>query len=104
MEKANGISSVNTVHSLTNGKAKLVANQPKDGKLDFKDQLNKAIRSVEKLQEDADKLSMEMVTGKDAPLHETMIALEKADISLRLLIQVRNKLIEAYKEVMHMQF
>jgi flagellar hook-basal body complex protein FliE len=33
-----------------------------------------------------------------------MIAIQKADISMRLLLTVRNKVIEAYKEIMHMQF
>jgi flagellar hook-basal body complex protein FliE len=43
------------------------------------------------------------VTGK-AGIHETMIALQKADISLRLLLQIRNKAMDAYREVMRMQF
>lgn len=41
-------------------------------------------------------------TGKSQNLHETMIALEKADISFSLLVSVRNKLLEAYREVMRM--
>jgi len=38
----------------------------------------------------------------DAPLHETMVAVTKADISLRLLVNVRNKLLDAYRQVMRM--
>ncbi len=41
-------------------------------------------------------------TGKAQNLHETMIALEKADISFSLLVSVRNKLLDAYREVMRM--
>ncbi len=70
----------------------------------FSERLKKALREIDDLQENADKLSRELAIGHSAPLHETMIALEKADISLRLFIQVRNKIVEAYREVMHMQF
>lgn len=49
----------------------------------------------------ADKAVQRYVRG-DAPLHETMIALTKADVSLRLLVNVRNKLLDAYREVMRM--
>mgnify|MGYP001547256465 CR=1 len=38
----------------------------------------------------------------DKPIHETMVAVTKADISLRLMVNVRNKLLEAYREVMRM--
>ncbi|HDM76228.1 MAG TPA: flagellar hook-basal body complex protein FliE [Deltaproteobacteria bacterium] len=70
----------------------------------FGERLRKALEEIDTLQENADKLSKELAIGHNAPLHETMIALEKADISLRLFIQVRNKVVEAYREVMHMQF
>ena len=43
-----------------------------------------------------------MVTGKSHNLHEMMIALDRADVSLRLATKVRNKAIEAYQEIMRM--
>ena len=43
-------------------------------------------------------------TGKHQDLHEIMIATGKADISFRLLLQIRNKLLEGYQEIMRMQF
>ena len=46
---------------------------------------------------------VDLLQGK-ADIHETMIALQKADISMRLLLTIRNKVIEAYREIMHMQF
>ena len=42
--------------------------------------------------------------GKGHDLHDVMIAGEKADLSLRLLLQIRNKLLDAYQEIMRMQF
>jgi flagellar hook-basal body complex protein FliE len=62
-----------------------------------------AIDRVDGMDKEADKSIMDLLKGK-ADIHETMIALQKADISMRLLLAVRNKAIEAYKEITHMQF
>ncbi len=52
--------------------------------------------------EEADQAALKVNTG-EADLHDAMIAMEKADISLRMLVQVRNKAVDAYKEIMRMQ-
>jgi flagellar hook-basal body complex protein FliE len=57
------------------------------------DQINEANQKTE-----------EFATGKHHDLHEIMIATEKASISFRLLLQIRNKLLEGYQEIMRMQF
>ena len=62
-----------------------------------------AIDRVDGMDKKADKSIMDLLKGK-ADIHETMIALQKADISMRLLLAIRNKAIEAYKEITHMQF
>jgi flagellar hook-basal body complex protein FliE len=41
--------------------------------------------------------------GQAPSVHDTMIAMEKADVSLRLTTKVRNKVVEAYQEIMRMQ-
>ncbi len=69
----------------------------------FTDTLKEAIHTVDNLQKDADVKMQELVTGKSQNIHETMIAAEKADVALRLMIQVRNKIIDAYQEIMRMQ-
>lgn len=69
----------------------------------FSDALSQAVNDVNKLQQDADKAVMSVQTGNTGNLHEAIIALEKADISFRTMLQVRNKLIEAYQEIMRMQ-
>ena len=69
----------------------------------FSETLKDAIQSVNQLQKDADTKVQNLATGKSENLHETMIATEKADIALRLMVQVRNKIIDAYQEVMKMQ-
>lgn len=69
----------------------------------FADSLKKAVNSVDALQKDADVKMQELATGKSQNIHETMIAAEKADIALKLMVQVRNKIIDAYQEIMRMQ-
>jgi flagellar hook-basal body complex protein FliE len=51
----------------------------------------------------ADQDTREMIAGKK-DIHQAMISIEQAHISMRLLIQVRNKVISAYEEIMRMQF
>ena len=53
---------------------------------------------------EADQMAREFAVGKDHDLHEVMIASEKAGLSLRFLLQIRNKLLEAYQQIMRMQF
>jgi len=52
---------------------------------------------------ESDRLTRESAAGGPVDLHDVMIAMEKADISLRLLVQVRNKALDAYQEIMRMQ-
>ncbi|MCC6278016.1 MAG: flagellar hook-basal body complex protein FliE [Oligoflexia bacterium] len=69
----------------------------------FADTLTDAVNSVNQLQKESDRKMQELATGKSQNIHETMIATEKADIALKLMVQVRNKIIEAYQEIMRMQ-
>lgn len=62
--------------------------------------------SVEKAnlhQTEADSAIKELVAGRNKNIHETLLAVERADASLKMMMQVRNKIIDAYKEVMRMQ-
>ena len=78
------------------------ANQP-SGTKSFADTLNEAIGSVNQLQKTSDKGMQDLATGRTDNIAEVMIASEKADIALKLMMQVRNKIIDAYQEVMKMQ-
>jgi len=69
----------------------------------FRKMLQTSIAEVNQLQNAADNSIEQLVAGRSRNLHETMIAMEKADISFRLMMEVRNKIIEAYNEVMRMQ-
>ena len=69
----------------------------------FAETLQSAVGQVNENQVAADRAVEKLQTGESRNLHEVMISLEKADISMRLLVQVRNKVIEAYQEIMRMQ-
>ncbi len=69
----------------------------------FADTLNEAIQNVNELQKSSDKAMQNLATGRTDNVAEVMIAAEKADISLKLMVQVRNKIIDAYQEIMKMQ-
>ena len=63
-----------------------------------------SISQVDHLQHQADLAMQEGSIKGAARIDETMVKLEEADISLRLLTKVRNKALEAYQEIMRMQF
>ncbi len=68
----------------------------------FTDFLKAQLENVNSLQKEADTAVAAMVTGQSGNVHETMIALDKADVSFRMMIKVRTKIIDAYHEVMRM--
>lgn len=67
----------------------------------FDQAISKAISQVEKLQTEGDTEAAKL-GGGEGNLHETMLALEKADIGMRVALKVRNKVVEAYNEIMRM--
>ena len=69
----------------------------------FADFLQDAVKDANRLQVAADRAVEGVQTGENHNLHEAMISMEKADISLRLVVQLRNKVVEAYQEIMRLQ-
>ena len=74
-----------------------------DAQKSFAATLNEAINSVNSLQNDSNKAMQNLATGRTDNVAEVMITAEKADIALKLMVQVRNKIIDAYQEIMKMQ-
>jgi flagellar hook-basal body complex protein FliE len=74
--------------------------KPKD--TGFGNVLGNYIKDVNKDQLDSKKIVTDFIEGKDVELHEVMIAGEKAKTSLELLMQIRNKTIDMYKELTRM--
>ncbi len=65
--------------------------------------LRSKVEEVNQMKLDADKAVEKVELGNSGSIHEAMIALEKADISFQTMLQVRNRILEAYQEVMRMQ-
>lgn len=92
-----GLSSVSG--SVTTGSSSIGSNRS----VNFSDVLNNALEQVIDAQEANEESSIALISGEDEGLENTMIAAEKAELMLSLTITVRNKLVEAYNEVMKMQ-
>ena len=69
----------------------------------FLDLLKEGIADVNKGMKESDKSSMDLATGKSSNIHQTMLAVTKAELGFNMLVQLRNKAIEAYQDVMRMQ-
>jgi flagellar hook-basal body complex protein FliE len=69
----------------------------------FGNMLAQSLKEVNRLHMEADEAVENLAAGKQKNIHETMIALEKADVAFQLLMQVRNKIISAYETIMRMQ-
>ncbi len=69
----------------------------------FSESLKESLNEVNQLKKAAEASVTNLTTGKDQELHQTMIALEKADVSFKLMMQVRNKILSAYEEISRMQ-
>lgn len=65
--------------------------------------LKDGIKEVNTTLKESDKASVDMAAGKPVNLHETMLAVTKAELAFNLTVQMRNKIVEAYQEVMKMQ-
>lgn len=77
--------------------------QAKNGLADFGKAIKGALEKVDLAQKEGNRSIAALLRG-EASVTETMVATQKADISMRLMLTVRNKAIEAYKEIMRMQF
>lgn len=71
---------------------------------DFMSMLNGAMKQADSLQNDANTQVANLLRGDGQDVHGAMIAVEKADISFQLMMQVRNKVVNAYQEISRMQF
>lgn len=83
--------------------SKLQKKEPDAAGANFKDVLKEALQDVDQAQKASDQQIQKVISGEIQDVHTAMIAMQKADLSFQMMMQVRNKLIEAYHEVMRMQ-
>lgn len=71
---------------------------------EFAKKITRAVDEVDCLEADSKRLTQDAVLGRVENLHDVMIAAEKARTAMNLTLEVRGKVLEAYKEVMRLQF
>mgnify|MGYP005849728131 FL=1 len=99
------IDPITSVHTLTpgGGPGTGPAGPPGAALESFGKLLNNALESLNRLDNTASQAVARLAAGEDVDLHQVMIAVQEADIAFQLALQVRNKLVDAYHEVMRMQ-
>jgi flagellar hook-basal body complex protein FliE len=70
-----------------------------EGGSDFASQLQAAFNRIERLHSDADQQIAGLLNGQGEDIHKVLIAVEKANLSFQLMMQVRNKIIQAYRDL-----
>ena len=69
----------------------------------FKDVLLRSIHEVNAMQQDADRAVEQLATGGDVTTAEVLTAVQKADIAFRMMMQIRNKVVQAYQEIQNIR-
>jgi flagellar hook-basal body complex protein FliE len=95
MTEINSIGSIGSVNSVQGKTA------PKESGENFELLLKDAVNKVNTVQNEAEKAIQELAGGGD--ISSAVIAMEKADLSFQVMIEVRNKLLNAYEEIMRLQ-
>jgi flagellar hook-basal body complex protein FliE len=86
------------------GQASATASPESSSKVSFSDALKNSLQNVSDAQNGADQMGQRFAAGDNSvSLSDTMIAMQKASISFQATLQVRNKLVSAYHDIMNMQ-
>jgi len=95
---------IKLLENIGNNFKSLYGNEKSVSKADtpFSSFFEQSLEKVNELKLDAAQATEQLVTGNKKDIHNTMIALQKADISMELMLQVRNKMIAAYDEIRKM--
>lgn len=97
------ITNVSPVSGLNAGGGTQSGNATGQGVDSFSKILGAAIQNLNQVEAGANQAVAQLSSGEDVDLHQVMIAMQEADIAFQMALQVRNKLVEAYQEVMRMQ-
>lgn len=74
----------------------------KSSGMSFTDHLKQGIQEVNAKSVTSDKMNVEVATGRNGNIHDAMLAATQAELSFNLMVQLRNKALEAYSEIMRM--
>lgn len=98
MADLNNVSGLSTADLL--GKSNTKTQATGEG---FADALKKSLDNVNEMQQDGEKAMSDLATGQVKDLHQAALAIDKAEISMKLMLEVRNKALNAYKEISRTQ-
>ncbi len=93
----------NSIMNINNGYQSVRKLTPAEAQNSFKVALSEALNNVNNAQHASTLATGKLARGENIDLHQVMITAQKASISLQATIEVRNKVVEAYQEVMRMQ-
>lgn len=94
---------VSAVSLLNNISLKNSDNNTKNNSVDFSQYIKSALDSINSKYLEADEAVNSLVTGDAKDIHTVMLATEEAKLSLELATEIRNKIVDAYKELMNVQ-
>jgi flagellar hook-basal body complex protein FliE len=90
---------------LVTGRAQEKAAPREDGQVkSFGDTLKDSLKTVNDMQTEKSSMIKEFAAGENQNVHELMITMQKAGLSMQMTSAIRNKVMESYKEIMHMHF
>ena len=96
---ARGLESLKGIEGFEGLEGLKTLNSPQETAPSFKEFLLDALDHVNSMQHDADHAVEQLATGKDVNAAEVLTAVQKADLSFRMMMQIRNKLVQAYQEI-----
>lgn len=99
MANVHSIKALSTADLLANKSS----NATEASSTDFAQELKNALGNVNQMQVDGEKAMSDIATGSVKDLHQAAIAIDKAEISMKLMLEVRNKALNAYKEITRTQ-
>ena len=94
---------INSINNIANSLNSIGSTKNADKVSNFSDFLNNALEKVNTLQQESTEATNKFITGESDNIHDVMIAGSKADLALQMTLQVRNKVMDAYNEIMNMQ-
>ena len=103
VDSINNLAAMARIQPTTGGAAGVDPTQPADASGNFKDVLMKNLNEVNQLQQDADTTLENFVTSKSTNVGDVISASQKATMAFSMLIQIRNKLQDAYDEVKNLR-
>lgn len=102
--KPSFLNNTNSVSKLNNGATANKANEkPAEGKTTFGEMLGKSLDEIDSQMSSTSESIEKLVSGQDVDIHEFILETEKTAATVNLTMQVRNKIVSAYEEIMRMQ-